>query len=666
MPGSNPISRSHAWLGVFSAVLACSAVAPAQPARPGTTPTAAEPTYIHPEEVAVLSAQVSSLLQPPGGAAPDPNELIQLSRLLAEPCDQLRWLLSQAQAWAAQRQAANQITRAAVQRGQSLAALGLLKECGDALTALQDLATQVESADELTNPDALRKRLEQAEGLADFDAFTKFALLSRGASAAKLFSGSVSESWDTPRWVLDRLAGRIELPPFGELRDLRQRLLAAYERWTAQATPPFGDPAQQQLATATFQIAAAFLDRALGLDANDRAALKSPLPYNDSPAEWTKLASAFDQGTLRTWGTLARILAANPPAGSAASSEAVNGARDVWADVRKVSADIWPAVDNDENGWLVRLADAGRLNPPRMLPLAQNFNAGLSARRRQLENEVVTLLREARDPKDETQADRLLDAIQRAKIAELGLGAEIKPLDLKALKNVLGGDANNWVYLFVEMIELKEAAPQQGRAFAGVALYRPEYAKRMADSRYSDRYEIKILPQAASPEEVIRAALATPGPPLVGGGQIRKDARIMLAPDGMLPASWFAFEQATLLRPTEWSASDSSWVVYIPSAAVLGSSRWSLDETLRAWYRSAVRTEHALPVLAADTTPLTIRRSPGPPLDSRLLGLTIFRVWMDQAPARPEEQFFDFMAAKREAEIRAIPLWVGKGTGGRS
>lgn len=667
MPGSKPVSRSRAGLGLVLLLVSAAATF-AQEGRPGTK-TAVEPTYIHPEEVAVLNAQFSAVLKPPGGTAPNPDDLVQLSRLLAEPCDQLRWLLYQAQDWAAQpaqQQAATSITQAALPRGESLAGLGLLKECADALSALQELATRRAPSDELTNPEALRARLQQGEGLTSLDAFTKFALLARGAPAARLFAGSVSEDWDTPRWVLDRLASVVELPTFDQLRELQQRLAATSGLWGGRADPSMSEPAKKELVTASFQIAAALLDRALGLDANDRTALQAPIPYRDDPAEWARLAAALDQETLRSWATLARILAASPPAGGAAPPDLVSGARDTWADVRKVSTDVWPAVDTGENSWLTRLTDAARANSARMLPLGQAFNAGRSEQRRKAEEDVTTTLRGVSNPKDESLADRLFNAIQRAKLAEVGVGTDVKPLDLKALKTVLGGDNNNWVYLFIEMVHLRESGAQTGPAFAGVALYRPEYAKRMADSRYSDRYEIKILPQCGSPDELIRAALAAPGPPLIGGGQIRKDARIMLALDGVLPAAWFSFEQRTLLQPIEWTASDSAWVVYLPSAAVLGSSRWSLDDTLRAWYRSAVRTDHVVPTLSADSTPVGIRRTPGPPLDSRLLGLTIFRVWMDRGAERPEEQFFDLLAAKRAAEIRAIPLWVGKGGGGRS
>ena len=669
MCGFGPALRRLAQLGSLWSLLATNALAAAQDVRPEAKTTAAEPAYIHREEVAVLNAQFPTLLHPPGETAPNPADLIQLSRLLAEPCDQLHWLLSQAQAWATQpphRRVAAQIAQAAIQRGQNLTDAGLLKECSDALPALQELTRRLESANEFTDPDALRRRLEQSDGLVDLDPYAKFKLLARGAPTAKLFSGSAAEDWDAPRSIMDRLAAAIDVPAFGELCDLQQRLATTYGLWTEQAVPSFSTPAQRHTATATFQIAAAFLDRALGLDRDDRAALKPPIPYTDSPAEWADLAAAFDQDTLRIWATLARILAASPPPGNAASPDAVGPARDAWADVRKVSADVWPAVDNAENGWLVRLADAQRLNPPHMLPLSQTFSAGLSAQRRQHENDVVTVLRGARDPKDEAQADRLLAAIQSAKIAELGLTTDIKPVDLKALKTDLGGDADNWVYLLVEMIELSLGTVQDGQRFAGVALYRTEYTKRTGDSRYSDRYAVKILPLCASYEEVVRAALAAPGPPLVAGGQIRKDARILLAPDGALSASWFAFERQTLLQPLEWTSGDASWVVYLPSVAMLGSSRWFLDDTLRSWYRSAARTEHALPWLAADTTPLDTARSPGPPLVSRFLKFPIFRVWMDKASVRPEEQLFDFMSAKRESTLRAIPLWVGRGPSAKS
>jgi len=56
----------------------------------------------------------------------------------------------------------------------------------------------------------------------------------------------------------------------------------------------FGEPAQQQLVTAGFQLAAALFDRALGLDRN-LARLQPTIPYDDSSAGWNVATLAWDR-----------------------------------------------------------------------------------------------------------------------------------------------------------------------------------------------------------------------------------------------------------------------------------------------------------------------------------------------------------------------------------
>ena len=348
-----------------------------------------------------------------------------------------------------------------------------------------------------------------------------------------------------------------------------------------------------------------------------------------------------------------RRKAAAPAQDQAAPADAVEAARRTWADVRTLNAEVWPAVDNAESGWLVRLTTPDRLVQPRLVPLARDFRAAAREQRRKAEDEVLTLLRTETDVANEDAADRLLQAIQRAKSADLDPSLDIKPEDLKALKPLLG-DA---VYLFVEILALRDVQPPAGQPFCGVAIYRTGYSARPTERRPTDRYVAKMLRPAANPEELIRAALAPPGPPLQGNGQIRADAHLIVAPDGVPPSGWFAFERDMLLRPLELKADNAGWLVYVPSAGAIGSSHWSLEETLRAWYRVAARTQ-VPPPLFTDATPLAIRRNAGPPLDSRLLGMGVFRVWLEAGSPRPEEPLLDFLTAQRESTTRVMPLWV--------
>ena len=627
---------------------------------------AARPDYAYPDQVAALEALISTSVSPEAGAAPDPDDLVQLSRLLADPCDQLRWLLAQTQALGAQSErkpVARKLAQAAARRGQKLADLGLLEDCRSIVPDLRDAAARLESLGDLTDPDELRKRLEQAQGLPDLDRYARFKLLARGVPAAKLLSGNTREDWDAPRRVLDRLAGAADLPAFAELRDLRQGLLAAYDKYAAQQPPAFPDASQQQNVTASFRIAAALADRALGLDADDQPASGSPIPYPKSPEEWTALAASLEPDALRTWATLARLLAASPPAGQTAQSAAVAAARAAWSDVRKLQPELWPAVDDPKNGWLARLGSTERLLEPDKLPLASGFGAARATARRRAEDELRALLRSG-DPTDAGLADRVLQAIERAKATDLGLDTDFQPVNLTALMTMLGAKSDNWVYLFVELCDLHGTAPGAPASFCGVAVYRREYARYTPGREYTDQCVAKVIRSAESPEDLVRAALAAPGPPLAGNARIRKDARIIIAPDGALPPSWFAFERQTLLQPTEWTAGDPAWVVYTPPASAISSGRWPLDGTLRAWYRAAVRAGRPAAALGADTLPLALRQSPGPPLQSRLLGtLTVFRVALDATPPRPDrEELFDFLAAKRAAAIPAIPLCVAGGT----
>ncbi len=635
-------------------------------ARPGAADApATPPKYDHPEEIAALDVVVQSLGQAPEAVVPAPEDLVELSRLLSSPCDQLRWLAAQAQGLAgqpAQRQAAQELAQAAGRRGEQLAGQGLLTDCADLLAAFAGLAKREEPLEGETNPDALRARLEQIQGPLQLDPPGRFVLLSRGAPSGRVVAGAKPEDWDMPRIVVDGLAGGVELPALAKLLKLQMDLITAYQAWGQTAA--FGTPEQRQAVGVSFQIAAALLDRALGLDAQDLAGVAQPIPYQGGAEAWSAAAAALDSGGLWSWATLAHLLAASPPAGKAATPESIAAVRDPLDKLRKVNSDpkVWPALADAENGWIARLGNPARLTPGRMLPLAQDFRASDHDRRRAAEQQAVPKL--GGGSAAAQAIDEVLRSIQLAKAADVG--AEVVPLGLDDLKRALGG-AQPWVYLFVEVLELRETAAAGGARYCGVAVYRTKYEKPLQNVAYDDRYEAKIIPLKPSLEEVVREALAAPGPPREGD-KIRKDARIIIAPDGPPAASWFAFERSELLEPTNWSSTDASWVVYLPSAAALSAPQWTLESTLQTWYRAGLRQglggqAKAWPPATWQNVPRTLTKAvAGSPVDNE--SIVVYSIALESGRTdrtSAASRLPDFLADKRRQDLPAVALCVNKG-----
>ncbi len=648
--------RCSASLIYVLTALAAVAPAAARARRSAAQAPAAPPKYDRPQEIAALDTIVQSLGRPPEAAAVSADDLVELSRLLSTPCDQMRWLLAQNQALAGQPQRAafaRQLAQAAAKRGAQLTEQGLLSNCGELVEQLQALGAAEEPLEKVTDPDLLRERLAKTEGLAELEPAVRFALLARGAPAERILAPNEAPPWDVPRVTLDRLAVSVELPPFGELLRLRDRLVTAREGWVALDAAARGAAEQQQQVEASFQIAAVLLDRGLGLDTQDLAGAKSPIQYPEHQAGWSALAQTLDGAALWSWATLAHVLAAGPPVGQAASTEAVALARAPWDLLRKVNPSAWPAVQEAQSGWLARLGAAERLVTPRMMPLAQGFRAPQHAQRRAAEERVRAVLGGASAGTPQG-VDELLRAMQTAKAADLG--AEAKPLSVDDLKRELGGELP-WVYLFVEVLELRETAAAGGGRYCGVALYRTKYESRQAGVAYEDRYDAKALPLQATLEDVVRTALTSPGPPLVQG-QVRRDARVILALDGPPAASWFAYEFTTLLQPTNWSSADASWVVVLPSSSALTAPSWTLEDTLHAWYRAGLRDGQDLRVLAGEPRPLT-KGSCGPPLDRA--GLALYQVPLDASRASGADRLNDFMLEKRQGQLPTVALAVSRG-----
>jgi hypothetical protein len=352
-------------------------------------------------------------------------------------------------------------------------------------------------------------------------------------------------------------------------------------------------------------------------------------------------------------------LAAAPRPNEPADARAVDAARAPRSDFRKLDAQNWAAVDASPDGWLSRLGTVGRQSVPRMLPLAQGLLAGQREQRRGYETEILKLVQGAASG-DEALANQIFQAIQRAKCAELGAGPTISPLSLAELTGKLGGD-KPWVYLFVELIELRSVAASAEGAFCGVALYRERYTQRMAGQPYTDKYVSRILPLAKSAEQVVAAALNN-GPPAE-----TTEGRILLAVDGPLPSSWFDYEKSALL-PRTGGGIDPSWIVYLPTATALTAPAWNLDGTLRVWYRSAVPRGTAVYFPAA-APPLMSTRGQGSALDRPEMSLYLMQTDKPAGAAAGKTAealnatrlMTDFMKAKRGEELPLIPLWVNRG-----
>lgn len=611
--------------------------------------SAASPAYDEPEQVAALDELLAADF---AGIAAEltADDWVQLSRLLGSPCDQSRWLLAQARRlsdMSGQRQAAADLIAAAQRRLQSLAEQNLLAGCADWAAAWQELGRRSQTLRAITDPQRLREALDSTPDLPKLPPYERFVLLARGAPGAKLLSRAASETWDLPRRTMERLASTPELPATAELLDLQRQLIFEYQKRTGATSPEFGDRAQQELVNATFQIAAAFLDRALGLDDGDVSGGSLLIPYDHAPEAWMALAERFGPDEAWLWAVLAQLLAVSPTVGQPADMSRVARAQEVWAAVRTVSPTGWSAVDDADRGWLTRLGNPQRFIEPRALPLARDHRSARRAQRLTAEQEVARLLAAGRET---AQVDPLFAAIQTAKAADLG--AELRPLSIAELEQQLG--ELQPVYLFVEWIELRNTPADGGTRWAGVAVYREQYRRPQAGVKVADRYLARVLGPSASPVELVSEALAN-GPPRLPTGQIRKDARVILAPDGGLPESWFPFEHETLLRPTAWTGTDASWVVYVPSATALTSEAWTLDETLRVWYRAAVATRAPRPTVAVPAQLLTTRGA-GPPLERQ--DLNLFVVALGAPYAAPENKLAGFLTAKRSQPLPAVALVV--------
>ncbi len=558
------MKASHAYNG-FTVVLvlaALAAVAPAsaQQAEDETTLRRSHREYRYRAQVAAADELVTQL----GRAAEELDTLYQLSRLLSEPCDQVRWLSSQIELQmpfgsdAQTRSSAEELLARVTELEQAQASA--LGGCAEQVGTLKQLLTRIAEPPtpwELSDPAQLAERWRELGGLQNAELTDKLTperrltLFARGIPPNELDLDG--RGVDQPRRIVDALAASEQLPEVWQLLLFRQRLADA-ERdsaaW-AELAFPVGD---------TFQIARGLLDRALGVDAQDQGSAASE-------PNWTSLAARLEAGDYWAWAALARILeATTQPDPTAATA----GGRAQWAKVDHVGntlgGSFWPAVDGGEQGWLARL-ERGELVAAGRLPLTSEYRSAQRAARRRIEQQFL----QARD--NPAEALRL---IQLAKAADIGLSEDgFQPITLAELEGQLQatirGETALKVFVLLEVLEVSGGAGQPSQY----------YAFRLSAKEWrwtSGGFDATVIGPVDTPAQLARAAL--------DASVTMTDLRILIAPDGPLDDEWFASERDHLLERTADRA--RGWLCYLPTAAALNNEAWTLNETLRLWCRTAL------------------------------------------------------------------------------
>jgi hypothetical protein len=517
--------------------------------------------YHHRDQAAAADGLVAQL----GRAAEDPVVLYELSRLLSEPCDQVRWLNTQIERHSPfsatpEMQAAAQTVLTQLTELEQ-AERAALAGCTDQLAALkqqlQEIAQPSKPVWEITDPTELVGRwrmlddTEKNELNGQLTADQKLALFSRGIPASELDLNQ-GNAWDQPRRIVDELARSEVLPPVWQLLQLERQLRAEWEKgpWSELAFPVDG----------TFQITRELLDRALGVDARDRGAPAS------SP-NWGEMATWLESQEYWAWAALARMLQASNQEDPA---EAASRAEAQWGKLTQVnsalSGALWPAIAQVEQAWLKRLLDRSKAGGPRMLPLGPDYRSASREDRLRLEEQF---LRAQNDPEE---AFRI---IQLAKAADLGM-QEFQPVELAELENSfklpIKQEVALRVFLLLEMIEI-HGKPGEPSQYYAVRLHAKE-SRWMAGG-----YDATVIGPFSTPAQLLQAALDS--------RVDLTDLRILIAPDGPLDDEWFAYEKDRLLKRTGDRA--QGWLCYLPSAAVMNGGSWTLEHTLRVWYRLALR-----------------------------------------------------------------------------
>lgn len=615
---------------LISTALVAAAPAPAQQPEDEIGLRRSHREYRHRAQVAAADELVSQL----GDAAGDLVTLYQLSRLLSDPCDQVRWLLSQIERPAGGRpfgsdaqtrsSAEELLTRVAeLERAQA----GALGACAEQISALKQLLTRIAEPPtpwELSDPTQLAERwrelggLQNAELARELTPERRLTLLARGIPPNQV-GLNTREVWDAPRRIVDALAASEQLPAVWQLMLLRQRLGGAERDRAAWAELEF--PVAD-----TFEIARGLLDRALGIDARDRGGTASE-------PDWNTVAARLEAGDYWAWAALARVLEA--AGGQAAGGEPAAAGRAQWSKVQQVgsalSGSSWPAVGGGQ-GWLARL-ERGELVAAGRLPLAPDYRSAQRAARRRIEQQFL----QARN--DPAQALRL---IQLAKAADVGLSEdEFQPITLpeleQQLQTTIRGETALKVFVLLEMIEVSGGAGQPAQY----------YAFRLAAREWrwtGGGFDATVIGPVDTPAQLAQAAL--------DAGVTMTDLRILIAPDGPLDDEWFAAERDRLLERTADRA--RGWLCYLPTSAALTNEAWTLDETLRLWSRTALSgSQQTLGCYPAGREPTPIRARPHQAPNLRLHVISLGPLPSEIGQLRPSRRFVDQFKISKETAAEA-------------
>jgi len=522
-------------------------------------------TVRYPEQVDAVNALADQL----GEAGADLETLYQLSRLLSAPCDQVFWLRSRIES--RDRFGTDPATRASAETVLSrIASLAqsqqsALSGCGEQLEALQELLTRISEPPipwEITDPSQLATRwreLDPANNVElqrELSADRKLILAARGVPAAELgLSGA--EPWKLPRRIVSELAETAALPRMHRLLQMDKALRAVEARddnWS-EFDFPVGD---------TFQVTRVLLDRALGVDAQDRSAATAR-------ADFQALASNFESRDLWAWAALARCM----QSAESGRAEPIDLARVQWQKASQVSAALgsssWLAADGATGAWLNRLAEGGELDVVGQLPLSADYRVNARQARRELEDEFLRAL------DNPTEALRL---IQLAKAAGIGRDpSQVKPITpdeieakFQIFKRRTREVVSLKVFALLEMIAVSR--PGQATEYYGVLMNVAGW------SWIGISYEVSAFGPYGSPAEMVRARFDARYKQL-------NDLRLLIAVDGPLDGAWFEFEREQLSPYAGGGGRGNAWLAYLPSLSALQPGEWPLDDVMRHFHQTA-------------------------------------------------------------------------------
>lgn len=507
------------------------------------SPSRADDSYASPQQVARLDDLLLRESAPPA-------RLVELSRLLADPRDQIVWLTVRAEALDQGDTAsvAAELAKLTSVRldAWSRANVGGLEPLKERLGRIGAVTPPVNDNSgvrpqqrlvDVVDPTALATRLAAA-GEADFAGLTvadKALLWARGVPNSRL--GIDAERsiapWDVRAHIFDLALGRNldKSTAFSFVQLLQKLEQVRAARAAARNGPPFADSAC-----------------AVAIDLVILATGAEP----GVPA-----ANALEAGNLWAWAALARLVeAAAVPANKAAALQRAGEHLAALKLVQSARPDAGAHIATVIDRWHARAAGGG---PPaggdslRALDLSP-----LEARRAEKR-------RLAQECERAAPGDQKFRLMQQAKVAELGFDSPPSVLSLDELKTLLRNPLSETLrpgmHLFLEMLEVSD-----GRCI-GLAI-----ASKTGQRDQRDEFVVNWL-GPATPDAVLGEALRS--------GVIKDEAMIIVAPDGAARSAGWAGEAAL----NQHLKASTAWVLYIPTAAAMRKGGgWKAVDALRYFY----------------------------------------------------------------------------------